>query len=830
MSVIKTVQVSRRRFLGGMLKTAAAGMIGPSLLVGKASAHDMCGPSEKTNATHWGAFRARVENGELTTVKPFEQDIFPSDMLMGIRDDLYSTARIRYPMVRLDWLKNREKSDTTQRGNNRFVRVSWDQALDFFYEELERVQKTHGPSGLYAGHTGWKANGVYHNCIAAMQRAIGLHGTFVKKVGDYSTGAAQVILPRVVGSTEVYSQQTSWPLVMKHSNTIVFWGSDPIKNLQAGWSTPDHDVYGYYHELKKKIADGSIRAISIDPVVSETQAFLGCEQLAINPQTDVPLMLGMAHTLYSEDLHDKAFLQDYTAGFEKFLPYLTGESDGQPKTAEWASKICGIPAATIKELARTFTNGRTQFIGGWCVQRMHHGEQWAWMLVVLSSMIGQIGLPGGGFGFGWHYNGAGVPTRKASKVPGFTGSAPNGKPKYNGDFGKYSQTIPVARFVDSMLEPGKVIDFNGRKTTLPAIKVAIFTGCNPFHHQQDRNKMIRGWQNLETAIAIDHHWTATCRFADIVLPATTPYERNDIDGFGNHSRKGIIAMHKLVEPLFEARNDIDIFADLCKRFGQEQTFTEGRDEMAWLEHLYNQAHRSAKLRKIKMPSFDEFWNGTGYVEFDKATENLWVRHSEFRQEPELEALGTPTGLIEIYSESIAKLGYEDCPAHPMWMEPFERSHGGNGSDKFPLHLQSCHPKDRVHSQLNAAKGLRETYEVAGREPIYISPEDAKKRGIKDGDVVRVFNDRGQILAGAKISKRFRSGIVRIFEGAWYNPAEGGKIGSLCKNGDPNVLTRDMASSKLAQATSAHTTIVDIEKYTGPALKVTAFDGPTEVSA
>ncbi len=415
-------------------------------------------------------------------------------------------------------------------------------------------------------------------------------------------------------------------------------------------------------------------------------------------------------------------------------------------------------------------------------------------------------------------------------MSGFTGSAPNGQPKYNGDFGPYSSTIPVARFVDSMLEPGKVIDFNGRKVTLPAIKMAIFTGCNPFHHQQDRNKMLKGWQNLETTIAIDHHWTATCRFSDIVLPATTSYERNDIDVYGNHSRKGIIAMHKLVEPQFEARNDIDIFKDLCKRFGQENTFTEGRDEMAWLKHLYTQAKGDATAKGIKMPAFKAFWEGEGYVEFDKASENLWVRHAEFREEPELEALGTPTGLIEIYSEEIAKLGYEDCPAHPTWIEPFERSHGGKGSDRYPLHLQSCHPKDRVHSQLNAARGLRESYEVAGREPVFISPADAKKRGIKDGDVIRVFNDRGQVLAGAVISDRFKSSVIRIFEGAWYDPAEGGKIGSLCKNGDPNVLTNDMRSSKLAQATTAHTTLVEIEKYTGPAQKVTAFDGPGEVKA
>ena len=327
--------ISRRSFLGGMVATTASGVIGSSLLAPAAQAAVSAGKSRLlVNGSHWGAFRARVENGKLVEVLPFEKDIMPVKMIDGVMGQLYSPARVRYPMVRLDWLKKGHKSDTSQRGDNRFVRVSWDKAIDLVYGELERVQKTHGPSGLYAGHTGWKHNGQINNCISALQRGVSLHGNFVKKVGDYSTGAGQVILPHVVGSTEVYSQQTSWPLVLKHSKTIVLWGTDPMKNLLTGWKTPDHGVYPYWKELNEKVDAGEIKVISVDPTVSDTQAYLGCDQVALNPQTDVPLMLAIAHTLYTEELHDAEFLEEYTVGFDKFLPYLLGKSDNQPKTAE----------------------------------------------------------------------------------------------------------------------------------------------------------------------------------------------------------------------------------------------------------------------------------------------------------------------------------------------------------------------------------------------------------------------------------------------------------------------------------------------------------------
>ena len=206
----------------------------------------------------------------------------------------------------------------------------------------------------------------------------------------------------------------------------------------------------------------------------------------------------------------------------------------------------------------------------------------------------------------------------------------------------------------------------------------------------------------------------------------------------------------------------------------------------------------------------------------------WVRHADFREDPEVNALGTPSGFIEISSRKIASYGYEDCKGHPIWMEKAERSHGGPGSEKYPLWLQSVHPDTRLHSQTCESEERRATYTVQDREPCYIGPEDARARGINDGDLVRVFNDRGQLLAGAVISDNFPPGIIRIQEGAWYGPT-GPEIGALDTYGDPNTLTLDIGTSMLAQGPSANTCLVEIEKFVGKAPAVTAFGGPTYVN-
>ncbi|HFD4262994.1 TPA: trimethylamine-N-oxide reductase TorA [Vibrio parahaemolyticus] len=818
--------ITRRSFLKGVATTSAASVIGPSLLASaSANAAESTG-TWKVTGSHWGAFRAHIYAGKVQEIKPLELDKNPTEMLNGIKGIIYSPSRVRYPMVRLDWLKKHKYSADT-RGNNRFIRVTWDEALDLFYRELERVQKEYGPWALHAGQTGWNQTGSFNNCTAHMQRAVGMHGNFITKVGDYSTGAGQTIMPYVLGSTEVYAQGTSWSEILENSDNIILWANDPVKNLQVGWNCETHESFKYLAELKEKVAKGEINVLSVDPVKNKTQRYLENDHLYINPMTDVAFMLAVAHVLYNENLYDKKFIDTYCLGFEEFIQYVQGKTkDKVEKTPEWAAAICGVKADKIREFARMLVSGRTQILMGWCIQRQEHGEQPYWAAAVVAAMVGQIGLPGGGISYGHHYSSIGVPSTGFAGPGGFPRNLDQGmKPKWdNNDFNGYSRTIPVARWIDCLLEPGKEINYNGGKVKLPDFKMMVISGCNPWHHHQDRNRMKKAFRKLQTVVTIEFAWTATCRFSDIVLPACTQWERNDIDVYGSYSNKGLIAMHRLVDPLFQSKPDFQIMSELTQRFGRREEYTRGMSEMEWIESLYNDC-KKANEGKFEMPEFNEFWEKS-VLDFGEG--KPWVRHADFRKDPELNPLGTPSGFIEITSRKIGRYGYEHCQEHPMWFEKSERSHGGPGSDKYPFWLQSCHPDKRLHSQMCESEEFRATYAVQGREPVYINPIDAKAKGIKDGDLVRVFNGRGQLLAGAVLTDSYPRGVIRIEEGAWYGPLNENE-GAICTYGDPNTLTQDIGSSELAQATSANTCIVDFEKFTGKVPPVTSFGGPIEVA-
>lgn len=816
MSDHTTSKISRRGVLKGATAFGAMAAFAPSLL--RPGAARAQGAGSVMSGSHWGVFTANVQDGTWASIEPWAGDPHPSHQLAGVMDSVYSPSRIKYPMVRKAYLEGGPGASPETRGADDFVRVSWDEALDLVAAELKRVSETYGPGGVFGGSYGWKSSGKLHNCQSLLRRMlnVGLDGMFVNSSGDYSTGASQVIMPHVMGTLEVYEQQTVWPVLIETTDVLVFWGADPIKTNQIGWTVADHDNYPYFEAFK---ATGK-KVIVIDPVRTETVDFFGADWIAIRPHTDVAMMLGVAHALYSEGLHDQDFLDEYTTGFDRFLPYLTGESDGVPKTPEWAAEICEVPAETIVELARLFAANRTMLGSGWSIQRQHHGEQAHWMLVTLASMLGQIGLPGGGFGLSYHYANGGAPSHNALTL----GGIPDGGAAVEGaawmtEAGAFS--IPVSRIVEMLENPGGTLDFNGTQTTFPDVKMVYWVGGNPFAHHQDRNRMIKAWQKLETVVVHDFQWTATARFADIVLPATTSYERNDIENVGDYSAKALLAMKKVVDPVFEARNDYDIFADVAARLGAGDAFTEGKSEMDWLRGFYEDALPQAASFGIDAPDFDGFWEA-GILEFELPEENkAFVRYADFRDDPLLEPLGTPTGLIEIYSRNIERMGYADCPPHPMWIEPVERL-GGAGS--YPLHVNTGHPQSRLHSQLNGTV-LREGYAVAGREPCLINPVDAEARGIADGDVVRVFNDRGQVLAGAVVTDAVRPSVVVVHEGGWYDPVDGGQLGALDAYGDVNTLTPDIATSKLANGNSGHTCLADVEKFTGDLPAVDVFTAP-----
>jgi biotin/methionine sulfoxide reductase len=462
----------------------------------------------------------------------------------------------------------------------------------------------------------------------------------------------------------------------------------------------------------------------------------------------------------------------------------------------------GLPATRIRALAAEMTATRTMVTLSWSLQRAHHGEQPYWAAVGLASVLGQIGLPGGGIGFGYAaINGIG------HRLTGFKGpTLPQGK-------NAVADFIPVARIADMLLKPGGAYDYNGARRRYPDIKLVYWAGGNVFHHHQDINRLIAAWRRPETTIVHEQFWTAHTRHCDIVLPATVPLERDDIGGASDDSF--LIAMKRAMRPIGEARDDYAIFADLAARLGVADAYTEGRDAAQWLRHLYDQAREA----NPDLPDFEQFW-AQDFVELP-APKSKRVFLGDFRADPFAAKLATPSGKIELYSATVSGFGYDDCPGHPVWREPDEWL--GNATD-YPLHLLSNQPVTRLHSQYDPG-GVSVASKIAGREPIAISPKDAAARGLANGDVVRVHNLRGAFLAGVRIDDGVREGVVVVATGAWFDPVERGRIGSLDAHGNPNMVTADRPTSKLGQGCAAQTVLVEVEKFEGAVPPVRAFDPP-----
>ena len=753
---------------------------------------------------HWGMYTAEVEDGKVVAVEPFEDDPRPSPIIETIPSAIHAECRVERPMVRKGWLEHGVNSDRAGRGVEPFVAISWDETLDLVAKELERIKAEHGNQAIYAC-SGWASAGCFHHAGSQLHRFLTHFGGYINSVTNWSFGAASVIVPRVVGTLDpVVGQITAWPTIAAHSDLMVMFGGISPKNAQVNMNgIGRHETVDWL----QKITDSGVKFVSISPIRDDAAACHGAEWLAIRPNSDTALMLGLMHTLVVEGLHDEAFLDRYCVGFERFHPYLMGETDGTPKSADWAANLTEIDAETIRALARRMAAGRTMITASWSVQRADHGEQPYWAVIALASLLGQVGLPGGGFGFGYGATGTLGGPRPKLPVP----TLPTGK-------NPVAAYIPVARITDMLLNPGAPFDFNGERLTYPDARMIYWCGGNPFHKQQDLNQLAAAWQKPETIIIHEPWWTPAARRADIVLPCATTIERNDIGG--SPFDRFWFVMQKAIEPVGESRTEYEIYTSLAERLGFADAFTEGRSEMDWLRHLYDVARQQA-ARQFEVPSFDGFWEA-GHFEFT-ALEDPPVLFAGFRANPTGDALKTPSGKIEIFSETIDGFGYDDCPGHPVWIEPGEWL-GSELAAIYPLHMISNQPRSRLHSQLDCGEMSRAA-KIAGREPIWISPEDAGARGIADGDVVRVYNDRGACLAGARVIDEIRPGVVQLATGAWFDPLDAADIGSVDLHGNPNVLTRNKGTSKLAQSCSAQTALVEIERYDEDAPAVRVFAQP-----
>ena len=581
----------------------------------------------------------------------------------------------------------------------------------------------------------------------------------------------------------------SWDQVAAHTDCMIAFGLR-LSNAQCDpGGVGRHTVETWLGAA----LDRGMRLIVVAPDRADAPEHANAEHLAIRPNTDTALLLACAYELLAAHHVDRRQIERLTTGFDALEAYIRGVADGMAKTPAWAAAITGASEREILWLADAMTAPTCLLNLGWSLQRAAGGEQPYWAAIAVAAMTGQIGKPGGGFAFGMgSVNSVGQPVRPL-RAPGLD----QGHNPVN-DF------IPVAAIAYLLENPGGTLEYNGATLDLPDIRLVYWAGGNPFHHHSDLNRLRCAWQRPETVIVHEPVWTATAQHADIVLPTTLPFERDDIVV---SSQDRTMVMNRAVTAAYgQARDDHAICAAIAAELGLEERFTENRGVEDWLRHLY----AGYRTRFPELPDYArlrELGRFTLDAETDAPRSHTLL--GDFAADPQGAPLATPSGKIELFSATIADFGYPDCPAHPSWIAPDEWL-GSAASERYPLHLLSPQPANRLHSQLDSVGASRRD-KVAGREAAVIARADAEARGIRTGDTVRLCNDRGACLAGAAISDTLMPGVIVLPAGAWYTPAEPADPKTLDLAGNPNVLTRDAGSSRLSQGTAPNSCLVQVER-------------------
>ncbi|WP_046468868.1 molybdopterin-dependent oxidoreductase [Allosalinactinospora lopnorensis] len=754
-------------------------------------------------SAHWGAYQVLVAGDRVVGARPDPDDPAPSPIIGNTPGAQHHATRVALPAVRRRWLENGPGPDD-RRGapDDEYVAVEWETVLDLLARELDRVRGEYGNAAIYGGSYGWASAGRFHHSQSQLHRFLNSIGGYTRSRDTYSHAAVEVLVPHVLGDRgahDLLERPPAWEAVAEHTDLVVSFGGLRVSNT---WNSSGGRAAQTAEPAMRAAAKNGVRSVSVSPLRDDTLGDIGAEWLPAAPGSDTAILLALIHVLFDEGLADTGFLDRYTVGAAALRRYVRGEADGIAKDPEWAAELCGLPSAALRDLARRMAAGRTLLNVGWSVQRARYGEQPLWAGIALAACLGQIGLPGGGFASGYGSTG---------RYGG--GATPGGLPRFPRGGNPIDSFIPVARVADMLLNPGRPYDYNGERRNYPDIRLVAWSGGNPFHHHQDLARLSRAFGRPDTVLAAETHWTATARHADIVLPSTTALERDDIAASQGDLR--LRSMPQAVTPRGQARDEYDTYAALARRLGAERAFTEGRSSGAWLRHIYEEWRGG---QDADLPDFDGFW-AAGAVDIPGRVRDRALL-AEFRRDPDAAPLRTPSGRIELFSETIAGFGYADCPGHPVWLPPEERL-GSQRSRRWPLLLIANQPSGRLHSQQDMGAHSR-SEKIGGRAPLRLHPDDARARGLVPGDLVRVRNDRGSCLAGLRVSEELRPGVAQLSTGAWFDPSA---ADATCAHGNPNVLTADVGTSRLSQGCTGQHVLVEVEGYRGEPPPVRAFEPP-----
>ncbi|WP_208481613.1 DMSO/selenate family reductase complex A subunit, partial [Escherichia coli] len=566
---------------------------------------------------------------------------------------------------------------------------------------------------------------------------------------------------------------------------VILWGHNPTET-----------IFGHTNYYFQKMKQNGTRFIVVDPRYSDTVSSLADQWIPLLPTTDNALMDAMMYVIISENLHDKTFIDTYTLGFdensmpegvpanESLVAYLFGAKDGIHKTPEWAEKITHVPAQSIRQLARDYaTTKPAALIQGWGPQRHICGERTARGSTLLASITGNVGIKGG-----WAAGYGGSSNRKFCVGPDMPENPVQAK-------------ISIMNWMQAADDASKVTPQDGLKGVdkldsnirlLFSLAGNYLANQNPDVHQAA--KLLEDESKIEFIVFSDLFMTPSAKYADVLLPETSFMERWNIgETWGTASY--LILSEKLIEPEFERRTDYDWLRDVAKKLGVEAEFSQGRDEKQWIEHIWEQT-------RLAMP--DE--NLPDFATLQKTRRHLFksAPHIAFEaniRDPQNNPFPTPSGKIEIFSKRLFDMQDPEIPALSHYVPAFEGPED-KLTAKYPLQLITWKGKNRANSTQYANPWLQEVQ----TQKLWLNPQDAKQRGIVEGDSVKIYNDRGVSIIPVEITPRIIPGVVAMQAGAWWQPDAQG----IDRGGCANVLSSTRITA-LAKGNSHQTMLVEVEK-------------------
>lgn len=708
----------------------------------------------------------------------------------SMRRRVYNPDRLKYPMKRVG-----------KRGEGKFKRISWDEALTEIAQSLRKNIEAYGNESIYlnygTGTLGGTMTRSWPPGATMVARLMNCIGGYLNHYGDYSTAQIAVALDYTYGGGWALGNSMA---DIENTKLIVLFGNNPAETRMSGG--------GLTYCIEQAKARSNAKLIIIDPRYNDTGAGREDEWIPIRPGTDAALVAAMAYVMITENLIDKPFLDKYCVGFDEvtmpagapknghYKAYILGEgADGIAKTPDWAAAITGIPASRIISLAREIATTKPAFIAqGWGPQRRSNGEFISRAIAMLPILTGNVGIHGGNTGA--RESAYGLPF---VRMPTLTNPV--------------QASIPMFLWTDAIVRGPQMTaltdGIRGVEKLSAPIKFIWNYASNCLinqHAQINRtHEILQDESQCEMIVTIDNHLTSTAKYSDILLPDCTASEQMDfaLDAYVANMNYVIFA-DQVIQPSFECRNIYQMLSDLAEKLGVKEQFTEGRTQEEWLRHIYAQSREALP----ELPSFEEF-RAQGI--FKKVDPNgCFVAYEDFRRDPEKHPLQTPSGKIEIYSSRLAEIAKTWQLAEgdvidplPIHVQSFEH-YGDPLMEKYPLQLSGFHYKARTHSTY----GNVDVLQAANPQEMWINPLDAASRQIKDGDKVRIFNDRGEVRVDAKVTPRIMPGVVGLGEGAWHDADMfGDKIDHA---GCINVLTTQRPSP-LAKGNPQHSNLVQVER-------------------